>query len=120
VAVHEEEDKIAFLYRILRGHTDHSDGIYAAHGARLPRAAVERARRILSDLENGNAIHVQPAGSSRGGNAPIQIEERTVQLTLFDASDHPVLERLRQADINSLTPLQALSLVAELKHEATK
>jgi len=119
VAVHEEEDKIAFLYRILRGHTDHSYGIYAAQVAGLPRSAVDRARRILSDLENGNAIHVQPSGAAKG-TAPIQIEERTVQLTLFDASDHPVLERLRKTDINSLTPLQALSLIAELKHEAAQ
>lgn len=119
VAVHEEEERVAFLYRILRGHTDHSYGIYAAQVAGLPRAAVQRARRILADLEKGNAIHVQ-TGSGPGDkpkDTAVRLEERTVQLTFFDLQDHPVLEKIRSLEINSLTPLQALSLLAELKQD---
>lgn len=119
VAVHEEEDRVAFLYRILRGHTDHSYGIYAAQVAGLPRAAVDRARRILADLEKGNAIHVQAPGSDAPGkDKPVHVEEKTMQLTFFDLQDHPVLEKVRALDINSLTPLQALSFLAEIKHDA--
>lgn len=121
VAVHEEEDQVAFLYRILRGHTDHSYGIYAAQVAGLPRQAVDRAKRILSDLEKGNAVHVNVGGVAGGhtpaNDVPVKIEEKTVQLTFFDAQDHPALEKLRKCDINSLTPLQALSLLAELKQD---
>ena len=123
VAVHEEEERVAFLYRILRGHTDHSYGIYAAQVAGLPRTAVQRARRILSDLEKGNAIHVQATSELGGGkvkDVPLRLEEKTVQLTFFDLEDHPVLQKLRQTEINTLTPLQALSLVAELKQDAKK
>lgn len=123
VAVHEEEEKVAFLYRILRGHTDHSYGIYAAQVAGLPRSAVQRARRILADLEKGNAIHVQAGqGSDLGAatDAPLRLEEKTVQLTFFDLEDHVVLQKLRELEINTVTPLQALSLLAELKQDAKK
>ena len=127
VAVHEEEERVAFLYRILRGHTDHSYGIYAAQVAGLPRTAVQRARRILSDLEKGNVIHVQTGRKSSRDNessaakdTPVRVDERTVQLTFFDLQDHPVLEKLRDIEINSLTPLQALSVLAELKQDAKK
>lgn len=133
VAVHEEEERVAFLYRILRGHTDHSYGIYAAQVAGLPRDAVARARRILADLEKGNVIHVQTSdGADEGdpaengaagadgkkGDASVRVEERTVQLTFFDLADHVVLEKLRALEINTLTPLQALSVLAELKQDA--
>jgi DNA mismatch repair protein MutS len=116
VAVHEEEGKVAFLYRILRGHTDHSYGIYAAQVAGLPRSAVERARRILADLEKGNAIHIgsAPAGADK---RPVKIEERTVQLTLFDAGDHPVLQKLRQLEPNAMTPIDALAILNDLKRQ---
>ena len=116
VAVHEEEGKVAFLYRILRGHTDHSYGIYAAQVAGLPKSAVERARRILADLEKGNAIHIGPGHGA--AKAPVKIEERTVQLTLFDAAEHPAVSKLRQLDTDALTPLEALTLLAELKRSA--
>ncbi len=123
VAVHEEEERVAFLYRILRGHTDHSYGIYAAQVAGLPRTAVQRARRILADLEKGNAIHVQTGAAGSGGGKPessLRVEERTVQLTFFDLQDHPVLEKIRALEINALTPFQALSVLAELKQDAKK
>lgn len=127
VAVHEEEERVAFLYRILRGHTDHSYGIYAAQVAGLPREAVSRARRILADLEKGNVIHVQTSQHDASDAATakpsrrdssVRVEERTVQLTFFDLADHPVLEKLRNVEINTLTPLQALSLLADLKQDA--
>lgn len=113
VAVHEEDGRVAFLYRIVRGHTDHSYGIYAAQVAGLPKSAVERAKRILADLEGGNAIHVH--GGSDKDREPLKIEERTVQLTLFDSPEHPVVGKLRKLDPESMTPLEALSKLAELK-----
>lgn len=119
VAVHEESEKITFLYRILRGHTDHSYGIYAAQVAGLPKPAVDRARRILADLEKGNAVHVSTGKGTSNTleKTPLKFEERTVQLTLFDVEEHPIIEQLRKTDMNTLTPLQALSLLAELKHQ---
>jgi DNA mismatch repair protein MutS len=117
VAVHEEDGKVAFLYRILRGHTDHSYGIYAAQVAGLPKSAVERARRILADLEKGNAIHIGCPGADK---RPVKIEERTVQLTMFDAAEHPALTKLRNIDPNSLTPIEALTILSELSKSASR
>jgi DNA mismatch repair protein MutS len=121
VAVVEEEDRVAFLYKIVRGSTDHSYGIYAAQVAGLPRAAIERAREILAQLEDGREVSVAaPEGGGLHAAASPRIEERFVQLTLFDAAEHPVVERLRSVDPNQLTPLDALALVAELVKEARR
>jgi DNA mismatch repair protein MutS len=112
VAVLEEEDRVAFLYKIVRGATDRSYGIYAAQVAGLPRVAINRAKEILRDLEEGNSIQV---------NSPrrhAKIEERAVQLTLFDALESPVVERLRGVDVNKMTPVEALALLAQLSAEA--
>lgn len=122
VAVVEEEDRVAFLYKIVRGSTDHSYGIYAAQVAGLPRAAIERAREILAQLETGREVSVAtPAGRTAAhGHSIPRIEEKFVQLTLFDTAEHPVIERLRQVDPNQLTPLDALALIAELVKEAKR
>lgn len=114
VAVLEDNDRIAFLYRIVRGSTDRSYGIYAAQLAGLPRSVIERARKLLFDLEMDNSIRVAP------GQRGEKIEERVVQLTLFDAQDNPVLEKLRSVDVQQLTPLQALNLLSELSREAAQ
>ncbi len=111
VAVVEEEDRVAFLYKIVRGATDRSYGIYAAQVAGLPRAAIRRAKEILQSLEEGSGVHVKPAGGrSRAG-------EETLQLTFFDVLEHPVVERLRAVDINRMTPIEALALLAQLVAE---
>ncbi len=111
VAVVEEEDRVAFLYKIVRGATDRSYGIYAAQVAGLPRAAIRRAKEILQSLEEGSGVHVKPAGGrSRAG-------EETLQLTFFDVLEHPVVERLRTVDINRMTPIEALALLAQLVAE---
>ena len=66
------------------------------------------------------------AGKSGGGagssppEPPVSVLERTVQLTMFDAAPDPVRERLRRTDVNGLTPMQALSLLADLAAEARK
>ncbi len=108
VAVHEEAGEITFLYQVVPGHTDHSYGIYAAQLAGLPPEAIRRAEEILFQLECGHA----PAADA----APAR--EREYQLTLFDMGSHPVLDRLRAIDPNTLTPLDALRILDELVREA--
>ncbi|MCX7045406.1 MAG: DNA mismatch repair protein MutS [Candidatus Sumerlaeota bacterium] len=113
VAVDESGDRITFLYKIVPGGTDRSYGIYAAQLAGLPPEALQRAREILFDLEVGNDITVR-AGSRRepepvGG---------AIQLSFFESLPHPIVEKLRLLDINSLTPVQALTLLADLVKEA--
>ena len=115
VAVLEESDRVAFLYKIVRGSTDHSYGIYAAQVAGLPRAVVARAREILSDLEMGNAVEVLHKGGGPRGGGDATGGGGMVQLTLFDVMGNPAVERLRGVDVEKLTPLEALNLLAELR-----
>jgi DNA mismatch repair protein MutS len=112
VAVLEEEDRAAFLYKIVRGATDRSYGIYAAQVAGLPRAAIRRAKEILRNLEEGTDIRVRGGATGRSHSA------ETVQLTFFDLLEDPLVQRLREIDVNKLTPLDALALLAELSQLA--
>jgi hypothetical protein len=83
---------------------------------------VDRARRILADLEAGRPIH-GPGGNSAGGGqvgAAVTVQQRSVQLQLFDPATDPVRQKLRELNIHTMTPLQALSVLAELINEAKK
>jgi DNA mismatch repair protein MutS len=74
--------------------------------AGLPDAVLSRAREVLSDLEGGGKV--QRAG---------KVSERTekVQLTFFEADAHPVVDALKEIDVETLTPLEALTKLAELQ-----
>lgn len=134
VAVDESGQRIVFLYRIVRGHTDRSYGVHAAELAGVPPIAVARAREILGGLETGEPVaprvamndepaHEEPAKSPRGRRAarllPTAEPWENQQLSLFDTPrTSPVVEKLRRIDPNRLTPLEALALLGELKREA--
>jgi DNA mismatch repair protein MutS len=103
VAVREVGEDIVFLRRLVEGGADRSYGVEVARLAGLPETVVERARKILQELEE------QSAAQSRVGPPP------DVQLGLFEFGlPHPVVERLRVLDVDGLTPLQALNLLSEL------
>ncbi|GBC79313.1 DNA mismatch repair protein MutS [bacterium HR09] len=105
MAVKEWQGKVFFLHRVVPGPADRSYGIHVARLAGVPEAVCRRADEILAEISeaNGKVPH-PPAAEPR-------------QLTLF-ASDYQWLaERLRQLDVNKLTPLEALNLLAELKKE---
>ena len=114
VAVAEEESHIVFLRRIVPGGADRSYGIHVAELAGMPPAVVRRADEVLETLEGRGdkqrqreAMRQLPA---QGQPAP------NVQLALFTAeANHPALERLRDLDVEDLTPIQALTTLYELK-----
>jgi DNA mismatch repair protein MutS len=114
VVVREWQDEIVFLRKVVPGRSDRSYGIQVARLAGLPPAVVARAREILDALERDEL--------SRGGRPSLSgtPREPQQQLGLFQAApaEHPVLGRLREADVDNLTPLQALSLLADLRREA--
>lgn len=115
VAVLEEEDKIVFLYKIIKGSTDHSYGIYAAKLAGIPDDAIRRAREILFDLECGNTVHIKATGMhEKETDKKKDLSEYKIQLSLFDGITHPALEQLRKINIETITPIQALNILAEL------
>ena len=113
VAAREWKDQIIFLRKILPGRSDRSYGIQVARLAGLPEAVVARAREILSALERDEL--------ARGGRPAVTRtpSEPQRQLGLFQsaAADDPVRRRLVEADVDRMTPLEALALVADLKKE---
>jgi DNA mismatch repair protein MutS len=114
VVVREWKEDIVFLRKVVPGRSDRSYGIQVARLAGLPPTVVARAREILNGLERDELSRGGRPSLSGSGTDPRQ------QLGLFQAPavDDPVVARLRGVDIDRLTPLQALSLLADLKREA--
>jgi DNA mismatch repair protein MutS len=108
VAVEEAGEKILFLHRLRPGGADRSYGIEVGRLAGLPGPVIARARALLKVLEGEQLVPALAAGTRRAAPAP-----SADQLALFAAPD-PLVERLRELDPNALTPLQALTLLAEL------
>ena len=115
VAVREVGDDIVFLRRLEPGGADRSYGIQVGRLAGLPDAVVERAKEILRELEgahSGGGVGLGRRGSRRPASEP-----PPDQLSLFSV-EPPVLERLRNLEIERMTPLEALNVLAELQAEA--
>ena len=109
VSVKETGGGIVFLRKVEPGAADRSYGIEVAKLAGLPNEVVERAREVL--VEHEFAEQQATAHLSPGASPP------PAQLTIFTPLSQPVLEKLREVDLNRLTPLEALNLLAELKKE---
>jgi len=115
VAAREWKDDIIFLRKIVPGRSDRSYGIQVARLAGLPREVVERAREILGALERDELTRGGRPSLSGTPNDPQR------QLGLFHAPA-PADDRLRSAlaalDVNRMTPLEALTTLAQLKKDA--
>jgi DNA mismatch repair protein MutS len=112
VSVKETGGSVVFLRRVEPGAADRSYGIEVAKLAGLPNEVVVRAREVLAEHESSEhrlSGHLTPGSSAE--------PERPTQLTIFTPLSQPVLEKLREVDLNRLTPLEALNLLAELKKE---
>ncbi|UCH87072.1 MAG: DNA mismatch repair protein MutS [Dehalococcoidia bacterium] len=107
VAVSEEEGRVVFLHRILPGGADRSYGVHVAQLAGMPRPVIQRAQEVLSELED-KGDRLPRRGRPR---------EAAVQLSLLGASD-AFLEELASLDVDSLTPLQAITRLYELREKA--
>jgi len=106
VAVKEEGESIVFLRSLVRGGADRSYGVEVARLAGLPGEVVTRARTLLASLERGERSLSPPGRPYQAAGSP--------QLGLFPAEEHPVVSRLRSIDPNTITPMQALTILAEL------
>src|SRR5206468_565309 len=114
VAVKEWEDHVVFLHKIVPGAADKSYGIHVARLAGVPRSVNERAKQILSQLE---AEHLGDNGRPKIAIKGKRSQRGDLQLTLFAAPEHPVVDELRRIDVNSLSPLEALKRLAELQSQ---
>jgi DNA mismatch repair protein MutS len=109
VSVKETGGGIVFLRKVEPGAADRSYGIEVAKLAGLPNEVITRAREVLTEHESAErelTEHLSP-----GASPP------PTQLTIFTPISQPVLEKLRAVDLNRLTPLEALNLLAELKRQ---
>ena len=105
IAAKKKGGDVIFLRRIVRGGADQSYGVEVAKLAGVPDRVVRRAREILEELESGNA----PVDGGRTVSAPAG------QVSLTDIGGEAVLNKLRMTDVNVLSPIEALNLLAELK-----
>lgn len=115
VAVKEQGDQVIWLRKLVQGGTDKSYGIQVARMAGIPPEVIDRAREILKSFEKGGAGANRDLGS---GAASVTQRKQKVQLTLFEAEPHPVIEELQSLDVTSLTPIEALMKLDELKRKA--
>lgn len=100
VSVHESDDTVVFLKKVLPGKADKSYGIHVARLAGLPVPVIERAQAVLLGLEKGQTV------------TPYM--EKVSQPSLF-AAQNPVLSELEELDVNELTPIDAINLLYKWK-----
>jgi len=115
VEVREYKDKVIFLRNVSPGTADHSYGIQVAQMAGLPETVVRRAKDVLHSLE-GQDLSVLARGVEDHGRAARR--PQPVQISLFEAADAELKQRLREIDVNSMTPVQAWQALEELKRLA--
>ncbi len=108
VAVKEWRDKIIFLHKIIPGGSDDSYGIYVAKLAGVPSSIIKRSKEILSEIEIG-------------ASTPYQKTQQ--QLNLFAPTVNPEMDAIKNElshlDINTVTPLDALKILNDLKKRIT-
>ncbi len=130
VQVKEHDGKVIFLRKLIRGGADHSYGIQVANMAGLPEIVINRAKEILSNLENHSLDITNKNGSIEGKatkqkeaaknlSQKVDKQEEIEQMTLFNTHIDPRVEtlmnKLEATDPNRMTPIEALMLVTELK-----
>ena len=106
IAAKKKKDDILFLRKIVRGGADQSYGIEVAQLAGVPTRVIDRARAILKELEAQNGLPAAPA--------PSREEE---QVSLLDVGTAEVADVLRRTAVETLTPIEAMNLLYELKQK---
>jgi DNA mismatch repair protein MutS len=123
VSVKEVNNKIIFLRKLQEGGSEHSFGIHVARMAGMPKQVVERANAILKKLEKDHELELSEVEVTSSGNMQQSIGSQTksksdYQLSFFQLND-PVLEQVKdeliKTDINTLTPVEALMKLNDIK-----
>ncbi|PWB71727.1 MAG: DNA mismatch repair protein MutS [Anaerolineales bacterium] len=107
VAVSEADNKVVFLHKIVPGGADKSYGIHVAQLAGLPTPVIQRANEIMAELEksSGRAMRINPHAAQ--------------QASLFPETS-PLLDELKEVDVNSLSPIEALNKLFEWQKKYTR
>ena len=114
VSVKELKDTVLFIRKLVKGGSEHSFGIHVAKMAGMPQTVIQKAQKILKKLEKDHS------GEALNG---IKAEKDEMQLSFFNLDD-PLLEDIKQEimniDINTLTPVEALMKLNEIKRMISK
>jgi DNA mismatch repair protein MutS len=110
IAAKKRADSIIFLRKIVKGGTDDSYGIEVAKLAGVPNEVVKRAKEILHEIETGSVISTPKS---------VKKQEQTYGFDLFSqieaSKDSEVADKIRNIDINTVTPIEAMNFLFELK-----
>jgi len=110
VQVKEYGNQVIFLHKVALGATEGSYGVHVARMAGLPDAVTRKADEILNRILQNNPLDAM-------GELRRRDPRFAKQLAIFQADEHPIIKELRKIDINALTPLEALELIAKLKEQ---
>ena len=104
MAVQEQDGDVVFLRKIVPGGADRSYGIHVAKLAGLPPAVIARAQQVLAQLEQPDTTITGTSISSEKGLSPTSLPQ-----------PHPIIDEMRQIDLFSMTPLDALNRLADFQ-----
>lgn len=113
VAVQENNDDVIFLHRIVQGAAGRSYGIHVARLAGVPRSVTERAATILDTLESD---HLNQDGKPSVPQRETS-RQKSRQLSLFELPEDPLLDEIRNLEVDSMTPLQAMQELYRLREQ---
>ena len=105
IAAKKRGNDVVFLRKIVRGAADDSYGIEVAHLAGVPDAVVKRAKQILASLPEDTRL------------SAARRDDCSDNISFDSISEQKVIERIKEIDINTLTPYEAITLLYELKKE---
>lgn len=107
IAVKKRGDDITFLRRIVRGGADGSYGIEVAKLAGVPKPVVERAKKVLKELEENGIVMVKTVPANKD-------KDDDMQMSFGDNRSDDIVKRLKALDVNTLTPIEAMGVLYEL------
>jgi DNA mismatch repair protein MutS len=112
ITVKEWNDEIIFLRKLVAGGTNRSYGIQVARLAGIPETVIQRATRILADIENGSPPlpNLQSRRFQTGDGQPLQ-----VQLELFKGPENAAIKEIQELDTARMTPMDALNFLHALQ-----
>ena len=110
---------ITFLRKIIRGGADESYGVEVAALAGVKKSVIKRAKEIAAILESREQKTVNTANIKTGAKAN-QSHFEGDQLDFFAQSENPVISKLKELDLNTITPMEALTKLYDLQAEAKR
>lgn len=122
IAVKEKGDDIVFLRKIVKGGADKSYGIQVAKLAGVPESVIERAKELVQELSDADITEavseIRAEGKTRTKAKPKKYDQVDLdQMTLLDTvSDEDVLNELKEIEISTLTPIEALNVLNRLQN----